>query len=150
MPAGANHPPTLLVMKLLSSSVRATRFASLVILAAGLTASSLHAGPGVQHWQSAPRTHAPKARAAVPVAACTGCPGVKFVDALVTRPSWPNARGPLAPRIESREETCRVCAGASVAQAPDWPNGRGPLKPVAAPAATPPQPVAASGAHRRG
>ncbi len=133
-------------MKLIPTSTRATRFGSLVLL----TATSLFAGPGVQHWQSAPPSGAPKARAAASADACTGCSGTKRVDVVVTRPSWPNARGPLATRIESREEKCRVCAGSSVALTPDWPNGRGPLKPVVAPASTPPQPVAASGNNRRG
>jgi hypothetical protein len=137
-------------MKLLPPFARASRLGSLLLIAAGLPTASLVAGPGVQHWQSTPRLDAPVVRTAAPVDACSGCPGVKWVDVVVTRPTWPNARGPLASRIESREEKCRACAGSSVALKPTWPNGRGPLQPVVTPAATPTQPVATSGTQPRG
>lgn len=137
-------------MKSIPSFARATRLGSLVLLATGFTATSLVAGPGVQHWQSTPPVPAPAVRSAVPLDACSGCPGVKRVEVVVTRPTWPNARGPLASRLESREEKCRVCAGSPVALTPDWPNRRGPLKPVATPAAPSTQPVATMGASPRG
>lgn len=136
-------------MKLIPSAPLAIRLGSLLLLAAGVAAASLFAGPGVQHWQSTPDLTPPAARVATPADSCAGCPGVKWVDVAVTRPTWPNGRGPLATALESREEPCRVCAGSSVARMPDWPNRRGPLKPVVAPAPTSTQPVATASNDRR-
>jgi hypothetical protein len=104
----------------------------LALVAAFLAVPLSYAGPGIQYWRQSVDTKpdtAAKAQSVMP--ACSGCADMKITDISITRPDWPNGRGPLMTVAVGSQQVCQMCAAPSVTMKPAWPNGRGPLEAVA-------------------